>query len=275
MAVSGGADSLALLALAAAADLHVTAFHVDHGLRAGSSVESVLVASASAQVGADFRAVAVSVEPGPNVEARARAARYDALPADVLTGHTADDQAETVLINILRGAALDGLSGIRAMGGPSGRVGHPLLSLRRADTEAVCRAMGWVPFRDPTNGDLSLLRNRVRHEILPLLADAARRDLVPVLTRQAELAGDDSDLLDVLSADIDPTDCHALSAAPVALARRAIRRWLTTTHPPDAASIERVLAVARGTSTACELPGGRRVGRKNQMLYKTDSVVLD
>jgi len=266
VAVSGGADSLALLALAAAAGLEVTAFHVDHGIRAGSSSEADLVAAASIQVGAGFRSMSVIVEPGPNLEARARSARYAALPADVLTGHTADDQAETVIINLLRGAALDGLGGIRAIGGPSGRVQHPLLALRRFETEAVCRHLGWVPFRDPSNTDVALLRNRVRHELLPLLADASQRDLVPVLARQAHLAADDSALLDLLAAELDPTDCRALVAAPLPLARRAVRRWLTTTYPPDSAAVERVLEVARGASLACELPGGARVSRTNQRL---------
>ena len=266
MAVSGGADSLALLALAAGAGLRVTAYHVDHGLRPGSGPEADLVAVASAQVGAEFRSLSVNVPSGPNLEARARAARYGVLPPDVLTGHTADDQAETVLINLLRGASLDGLGGIRPTGGPSGRVGHPLLALRRYETEAVCRLLGWVPFVDPSNTDTSLLRNRIRHDVLPHLADAAQRDLVPVLARQAALAADDSALLDLLAADLDPTDCRALVAAPAPLARRAVRRWLTTTHPPDAAAVERVLDVARGASVACELPGGARVSRTNQRL---------
>ena len=266
VAVSGGADSLALLALAVAAGLQVTAVHVDHGIRPGSNREASLVAAASGHVGAAFRPLSVTVEPGPNLEARARSARYAALPPDVLTGHTADDQAETVIINLLRGASLDGLGGIRPIGGPSGQVRHPLLALRRAETEAVCRHMGWAPFHDPSNSDVALLRNRVRHELLPVLADAAQRDLVPVLARQALLAAEDSALLDMLAADIDPTDCRVLAAAPPPLARRAVRRWLTTTHPPDAAAVERVLEVARGASLACELPGGARVSRTNQRL---------
>ena len=269
VAVSGGADSLALLALAVAAGLEVTALHVDHGIRPGSADEARLVADSAARVGARFRALTVTVEPGPNLEARARDARYGVLPPDVLTGHTADDQAETVVLNLLRGASLDGLAGIRATGGPTGRVGHPLLGVRRSETVAVCAELGWTPFEDPSNADRTLLRNRVRWEILPALAEAAQRDLVPILARQAELAADDRDLLEQLSAGLDPTDCRALTEAPLPLARRAVRRWLTTTHPPDAASVEWVLAVARGEAVACELPGGHRVSRTNQRLSRT------
>src|SRR5690606_34240525 len=128
-AVSGGADSLALLVLAVDAGCRVTAVHVDHGLRSGSAAEAEVVAAAARRFGADFRAEAVSVAPGPNLEARARAARYGVLPPDVLTGHTADDQAEAVLLHLLRGAGLAGLSTMAA------RTDRPLLGLRRADTE--------------------------------------------------------------------------------------------------------------------------------------------
>ena len=268
-AVSGGADSLALLALAAASGRQVTAIHVDHGLRPGSHREAELVRDAAALVGARFDARTVNVAPGPNVEARARVARYAALPDDVLTGHTADDQAETVLVNLLRGAGIDGLSGMREFGGPSGSVGHPLLALRRHDTEAVCAVLGWTPFHDPSNDDESLLRNRIRHSVLPLLHEVAGRDLAPILARQAALLADDADFLDEMARAIDPTDAKALSAAPVALARRAVRHWLAEMHPPDAASVERVLAVARGEAVACELPGGARVQRTNQRISIT------
>jgi len=268
-AVSGGADSLALMVLAVASGRRVTAVHVDHGLRPNSADEGELVREFAAKIGAEYIGHSVRVESGPNVEARARAARYALLPVDVLTGHTADDQAETVLVNLLRGAGLDGLSGMRDVGGPSGLVGHPLLALRRSDTESVCAVMGWTPFHDPSNDDESLLRNRIRHTVLPLLHEVAGRDLTAVLVRQAALLADDADFLDSLAREIDPTDAKAVAAAPVVLARRAVRRWLADHHPPDAASVERVLAVARGDAVACELPGGARVQRTNQRISIT------
>ena len=230
---------------------------------------------AAEAVSAQFQAVTVEVGQGPNLEARARQARYQALPEDVLTGHTADDQAETVLLNILRGAGLDGLAGIRPTGGPSQHVGHPLLAIRRAETEAVCQLLGWTPVSDPSNNDHSLLRNRIRQQILPLLNEAAHRDLTPILSRQAALIADDSALLDALAALIDPTDAKAVAAAPVALARRAIRHWLSGSHPPDSASVERVLAVARGEVIACELPGGFRISRTNQRISITPTPAQD
>lgn len=259
-AVSGGADSTALLALAVAAGLDVTAIHVDHGLRTGSAAEADLVAANAARLGADFRSERVAVGEGPNLEARAREARYAVLPAGVLTGHTADDQAETVLINLLRGAGTSGLAAMRP--GPQ----HPILALRRAETVALCETMQLPTVHDPSNTDPRHLRNRVRLELLPLMADMAQRDPVPILARQAALTRDEDDLLDQRAAEIDPTDAKAIAAAPTALARRAVRRWLTTTHPPDAATVERVLSVARGASLATDVGGGRRVERHQQRL---------
>lgn len=257
-AVSGGADSLALLVLAVAAGCEVTAVHVDHGLRPGSAAEADVVAAAAARLGAAFRAEAVTVAPGPNLEARARAARRAVLPADACTGHTLDDRAETVLVNLLRGAGTTGLAALRP--GPR----HPLLALRRAETRALCRAEGLVPVDDPSNDDPRFVRNRIRHEVLPLLAEVAGRDLVPVLARQAELLADDADLIDALGGLVDPTDAAALVAAPAPLARAALRAWLRTAgdgQPPSAAAVERVRAVAAGAVVATELPGGWRVAR--------------
>ena len=178
-----------------------------------------MVRAAAERLGAAFRGVRIAVAPGPNLEARARAARYAALPPDALTGHTADDQAETVLLNLLRGAGLDGLAGMD----PRRR---PLRRLRRHETRALCDALGLQPVEDPTNRDSAFRRNRVRHELLPLLDDIAERDVVPILARQTDLARDDVALLDELAAALDPCDARALAAAPMALARRAVRSWL-------------------------------------------------
>ena len=259
-AVSGGADSLALLALAVAAGCHATAFHVDHGLRAGSAREADIVAAAARQLGAEFRSVQVQVAQGPNLEARARQARYAALPPDVLTGHTADDQAETLLVNLLRGAASSGLSGMRP------GVRRPILALRRHETETLCAELGLSVFHDPTNDDPRHVRNRVRHELLPLMAAISQRDPVPVLVRQADIARADADFLDELAKEIDPRDARSLASAPRALARRAVRRWLSGDHPPDAATVERVLAVAHGEVAATDVGEGQSVRRSQQRL---------
>ncbi|MBK9180257.1 MAG: tRNA lysidine(34) synthetase TilS [Acidimicrobiales bacterium] len=272
--VSGGPDSLALLVLAAGAGCAVTAVHVDHGLRHGSSREAEVVAATAGRVGAGFRSVAVSVPPGPNLEARARQARHGALPPGTLLGHTADDQAETVLVNLLRGAGLDGLAGMRP-----GR--RPLLALRRRETRSLCAALALDPVDDPSNADPRHLRNRVRAELLPLLDDLAGRDVAPILARQAALLRDDADLLDGLASAVDPTDARAVAAAPAPLGRRAVRAWLRVVlddalapgapgrgerHPPAAATVARVRDVAAGRSRATEVGRGVRVERRRGRL---------
>jgi tRNA(Ile)-lysidine synthase len=263
-AVSGGADSVALMVLACATNLNVTAWHVDHGLRENSHTEAALVAQLATQLGAQFESRTVTVEQGANTEARAREARYAALPQGVMTGHTADDQAETILINLLRGSGTRGLAGMQ----PTAQ--RPLLHIRRSETQALCNALGIAVFHDPSNNDERFQRNRIRHEVLPLMESLAKRDLVPVLTRQADLLRDDDDLLNELAGALDPTDALALASAPIALARRAIRTWLTNPLVPDSATVERVLEVARGNTLACDIGLGRQVRRSQQQLRITE-----
>jgi tRNA(Ile)-lysidine synthase len=260
-AFSGGADSAALVALATTAGCRVTAFHVDHGLRPESAAEAAQAKDIAAALGIEFHLLVADVPDGPNLEARARAARYALLPPGVLTGHTADDRAETILINLLRGSGLDGLAAMSP--DPS----RPLLALRRSETRQLCHDLGLTPVTDPSNSDPRFVRNRVRHELLPLMADIAGRDVVPILLRGVDLAHDDVAWLDEAATAIDPTDARQLTAAPVVLARRAVRRWLRTEgYAPDAATVHRVLAVAAGDHVACEIAGGKRVQRSRQQL---------
>jgi tRNA(Ile)-lysidine synthase len=250
--------------LAVAAGCEVTAYHVDHGLREGSAEEAEIVAQAAERLGAQMVSLKVRCEAGPNLEARAREARFAVLPAHCATGHTADDQAETILLNMLRGSGIDGLSGMR----PGSR--HPILALRRSETADLVESAGLSYVKDPSNDDPSFVRNRVRHELVPLLNDIARRDIVPLLCRQAGLLADEAGLLDELAATIEPTDARAIGASPVVLARRSLRRWLSSFrepgYPPSAQAVERVLSVARGEVRATEIDGGVRVWRSKGRL---------
>lgn len=263
-AVSGGADSSALLLLAAAAGCQVTAHHVDHGLRDGSAAEADIVAALARRVDADFVAHQSTVAPGSNLEARARQARFACLPKQIATGHTLDDRAETMCINLMRGAARTGLSPLRD------RDRHPIVRLRRTETLALCLAHQVDIVLDPSNNDPTYVRNRVRRELLPLLDDISRRDVAAVLDRQADLLGAEDTFLDSLAGEIDATDAKAVAAAPIVLARRALRQFIirgwSRDHPPAVDSVDRVLEVARGTAVSCEIEGGHRVHRTNQKL---------
>lgn len=260
--LSGGADSSALAVLAQAAGCRVEAVHVHHGLRPSADDDADIAATTAKQLDIPIRIERVEIADGPNLEARARAARRAVLGRDAMTGHTADDQAETVLLALLRGSGAAGLSAIE----PGWR--HPILRLRSSETRALCERVGIVVAADPTNDDPRFRRNRVRHELLPLLDEIAERDVAVLLNRSADLLRADDALLEELATAIDPTDAAALAAAPSVLGARAVRQWLTTDgYPPDAAAISRVMAVAHGTAGACEVTGARRVERHgNHML---------
>jgi tRNA(Ile)-lysidine synthase len=272
---SGGADSVALLALAADAGLAPIAVHVDHALRAGSGGEAAAVGAVAARLGGEVRAVRAPVTAGPNLEARAREARYEALErarveldaAVVLVGHTTDDQAETVLLNVLRGSAGSGLAG---MAPRHGHVVRPLLGYRREQTRALCEALGLSVLTDPMNDDRAFRRVAIRHDVLPMLSALAERDLVPVLARQADILRSESEYLDALATrawpDADPPWARALAELPLPLARRAVRQWVGA-PPPSSLEVERVLAVAAGDVRGTELAGGRAVRRQAGRLF--------
>ncbi len=260
-----------MLALACASGCHARALHVDHGLRPDGGREAATVQAAAEALGATFEAFTVAVAPGPDLEARARQARYQVLPEGSLVAHTADDQAETLLLNLLRGAGLDGLSGMRARAGGLRKVRRPILGLRRSETVDLVESLGLLVVVDPSNHDRRFLRNRVRHEVLPLLAEVSGRDPVPVLARTAGLLSEDADFLAALADEVDPTDARSLRTVPKPLAGRALRSWLrqeegVEQHPPSFAELERAWAVVTGEAKACELTGGRRLSRHSGRL---------
>jgi len=294
--VSGGADSagLVLLVRAARPDLRITAVHVRHGLR-DDGADAAAAAAVAAALDLGRREERVAVEPaGEGPEAAARAARYAALAAcardagaaAVLVGHTADDQAETVLLALGRGAGLRGLSAMaprRPLPAPPAAGGagaaevalvRPLLHLRRADVRAAVREAGLATVEDPTNADLARRRNLVRHQVLPALGGVSGGDGDPValLARTADLLRDDADLLDGLAAaeaarligawgPVRHLRADALAGLHPALRRRVVRALLAAVSGGpagiDAAAVERVLTLPAGGAT--QVPGGARV----------------
>ena len=252
LAVSGGPDSVALAVLANVAGVRGSIWHVDHGLRPTSGEEAAAVEEFAAVLGMPFHLVREEVPSGPNLEARARQLRRERIPAGAATGHTMDDQAETVLINLARGAGPRGLAAMRP--GPT----KPLLGIRRADTEAVCAALGLTPIRDPSNQSSDFLRNRVRHELLPLLGEITKRDPAPILARSAKVFREEDDLLDSEALGIDAGDVSALGAAPRPLRMRALRQAVSAIsgYPPDRSSLERLDAlILKGGRFRLQLSG--------------------
>ena len=215
-------------------------------------------AAAAERLGAAFRAErGRRSTPGPNLEARARAARYAVLARRTCCSATPPTTRPRPCCSTC--CAAPGSTAWPACG-PTRR--HPILGLRRAETAGPVRgARASTPVDDPSNADPAFRRNRVRHEVLPLLDDVADRDVVPVLARQAELlARRGRPPRTEAGARSTPTDAAALRPRPRRCARRRRARVAAgrhpERHPPDAATVERVLAVARGEPGATEVGGG-------------------
>lgn len=201
--VSGGGDSVALLrllhTLAPARGWRLVAAHVDHGLRPDSADDAEFVARLADSLGVEFAVREVRVEPsGASPEEAARKYRRQALlemaaetkARTIALGHTAEDQAETLIYRILTGTGPTGLAGMRPNAGPFWR---PLLNLGRQELRDYLRELGQDWRRDPTNQDLTPLRNRIRHMVLPLAREMINPRTVEALCRLAEICAREED----------------------------------------------------------------------------------
>ncbi|AYF78696.1 tRNA lysidine(34) synthetase TilS [Nocardia yunnanensis] len=236
VALSGGADSLALTAAACAEAAAVDALIVDHGLQDGSAEVAALTAVLALKLGcrsAQVLPVTVAHPGGP--EAAARQARYAALDAarqglPVLLGHTLDDQAETVLLGLARGSGARSIQGMTAFDVPWGR---PLLGVRRAVTRELCGDLGMNPWEDPHNSAPEFTRVRLRTEVLPLLEEVLGGGVAAALARTATQLREDGEVLDGLAEELlgaaregAALRIETLATAAPALRRRALRAWL-------------------------------------------------
>ncbi|AGL21400.1 tRNA lysidine(34) synthetase TilS [Actinoplanes sp. N902-109] len=293
VACSGGADSLALAAATAflAPRLGVRAglVTVDHQLQEGSAGRAQTVARWAQSAGLDpveVATVEVGGRPG-GPEAAAREARYAALTAAaartgaelVLLGHTRDDQAETVLLALARGAGPRGLAGMPVRRGIFVR---PLLDVVRADTRKACAALGLATWEDPHNSDSAYARARVRATALPVLVETLGAGVVGNLARTASLLATDADLLDSLAASAltDALDeagglaVPALAKLHPALLGRVLHAWCRSLGAPPAALSHRHVAALEAMITDWHgqghavLPGGIAVARKDGLLRR-------
>jgi tRNA(Ile)-lysidine synthase len=263
VALSGGPDSTALLS--ALCELReaglvgsVAALHVDHGLRPGSGNDAMACAALCDRLPVAFRSVRVEVRPG-NVQAEARRARYRALREEaeaggatrIATGHTLSDQAETVILRLLRGAGARGLAGIPPRRGPLVR---PLIDRSRSDVLAYLASRGLPFLEDPSNATPRFQRNRARMGAMPAL-----RELAPqaerALARAADLLRADERALSARAAlRVDGAEAEVadLLAEPLAVRRRAVRRmWRAaagTSRGLEARHVDAVLRLLRRTA---------------------------
>jgi tRNA(Ile)-lysidine synthase len=278
-AVSGGADSLALLHLCLALRQPVVAATLDHGLRGDQGAadarytEALAVTWGAACVRGAVDVRRLAGEWGIGIEAAARRARYDFLAdaarqrgiAVILTAHHADDQAETVLMRLLRGTGIDGLTAMEPMSAVPGhsdlRLLRPLLAIPKADLRAYCAEQGIEPREDATNADTDYLRNRVRLDLLPYLR-AVSPQIDRHLAQLAEIARHENSLI---AAELEAwvQQAAVIGAARVTMARRdflsaptALRRrfivWAARRAAPD---IEIDFAHVIGAAEAAESAG--------------------
>lgn len=266
VALSGGADSLALLAAAAfERPRRVTALVVDQHWYEGSRAAADRAAAAACALGA---AAVVLDGPAPRDEAAARAARYAVLDtaadegglAAVLLGHTADDQAETVLLALLRGSGARSLAGMAPV---RGRFRRPLLDLPRSATRAACEAQGLTPYDDPANDDPTFARTRVRQLLATL-----DRDVTANLARTAGLLRADADLLDALARDAAAgaahpdggLDAQALARLPQALRTRVLHGLVPGLNAAHVEALDALVTDWHGQGPVA-LPGGAAASR--------------
>ncbi|MGH3959276.1 tRNA lysidine(34) synthetase TilS [Mycobacterium sp.] len=284
VALSGGPDSLALTAVAAAM-LPTTALIVDHGLQTGSAEVAAAARTQALELGcvaAEVLCVEVSGDGGP--EGAARTARYLALDAarrdrPVLLAHTLDDQAETVLLGLGRGSGARSIAGMRPDDPPWFR---PLLGVRRSVTHAVCAELGLAAWQDPHNTDRRFTRSRLRQEVLPLLEDVLGGGVAEALARTAAALREDTELIDTLIAQAlatsmtdDGLDTRVLTDLPSPVRRGVIRSWLlaggaTSLTDKQIRGVDTLVTAWRGqggVAVGSTLRGQRLVaGRRGRLL---------
>ena len=262
--LSGGPDSLALAAAAAAENKDVRCVVVDHGLQDGSAAVAERAAQAVEAFGLVAEVVRVEVAPG-NLEAAARSARYEALlayGADVWVGHTADDQAETLLLGALRGNP-------SGMAPRNGRVVRPFLGIRRADTVGACEELGLEPWHDPMNADPAFRRVAVRKQVLPLLSELLGGDAVPAIAATADRIAADQTLIASLTDLAPTTSCAELAEDAGPIRRRRLAAWLLEQGVPvqgDQLDAVEALVVDWHGQGPVAVAGGRAVVREGGQL---------
>nr|WP_288870965.1 tRNA lysidine(34) synthetase TilS [uncultured Corynebacterium sp.] len=265
--LSGGPDSLALVAAAAAEQKDVSVLVVDHGLQPGSAEIAERAAAVAREFGFASTVANVTVGPG-NVEAAAREARYAALlesGRDVWVAHTADDQAETLLLGALRGNP-------SGMAQRNGKIVRPFLHIRRADTVGACEELGLDVWHDPMNSDPAYRRVAMRQSIIPALSDLLGGDAVPALAATANRIAADQALIEQLADLTLTTSCVELEGDAGPVRRRRLAIWLldegVRVQGDQLAAIEALVTNWRGQGPIA-VGGGRAVVRVDGKLVLT------
>lgn len=265
VAVSGGADSVALLhLLVASAATHgglLSVISVDHGLREDSEADAAWVSCLARDLGLEARSVRVTTGPAEHEARKARYAVFESLPVDVVAlAHHLDDQVETLMINLMRGTGLRGAAGMRPR---RGRFARPLLAVSAGELRTWLEARDHDWREDPSNTDPRYLRNRIRHQVLPLL-DAARGGALANMARSMRLLSEVDAFVTLLASELGPPPWDEVSQVPAPVLRRALLDNLPGAQNHHVDAVLRCIGEGEGSVT---VPGGVTLRVKAERLW--------
>lgn len=258
LAVSGGADSVALMCIVYHLGRTASVHHVNHGIRDASNDEAKIVQELAENFQFDFFLYETTIG-FQNMEENARQARQDFLPEDVLTAHSFEDKVETVIMNFMRGATSKGFSPM---------TDKPLINITANELDSIVVYYDVSPCVDSTNFTQEHVRNRVRHELIPLMTDISGTNIAKPIIRNSQIALEESEYLDQIASKIDITQCKTAKTENIVILRRATRMWIeeNISHKYSEVNITNLVSVVQGETLGTQI-AGKTIRRQNNQLH--------
>ncbi|MFN8016445.1 MAG: tRNA lysidine(34) synthetase TilS [Acidimicrobiia bacterium] len=276
VACSGGADSIALALIFKAFNIDFALCYIEHGLNP-ATVQCELITKDLAQkldVPFFYQHLNLVQDLNANIEATARQHRYEALEKIrvthnydlIATAHHEDDLAETFFINLMRGSG----SGVSSLKKKRNHIVRPLLHWRKKDLMSFVEALNFEYFHDESNDDKRFVRNRVRHELIPLLNEIAGRDVTPLIARSSKIFQSDNEYLNKLASQVWPkgeASTKDLRGLDPVIQVHALRNWIIG-YPPSEDEMDRILQVVNHEIVSTQISGDRTIWRRGAVLYQ-------
>lgn len=281
IACSGGADSIALALIAKKEDIDFALCYIEHNINESTRICEEIVKVLANKLDVDFFVKHVDLNSEnnkSNLESRARDARYQALEEVrsennfdyVLTAHHLDDYVETFFINLIRGSG----SAVAALSAARQNLVRPILHWRKSQLEEIVEKAELQYFSDPSNALDCFVRNRVRHELIPLMNDISNRDVAPLISKAGSHISRDEKFISNLGAQSWPLDgdtsTRALRALDESLQNHAIRAWIKG-DKPSAKEMKNILYVVNHEIVKTQISGNRTIWRKDAKMYQSDT----
>lgn len=278
VACSGGPDSIALALMLYAFKLDFGIAYIEHGLSLDTAECELAVKNIALLCGVPFHIshlrLADDKKIKSNVEAQARKYRYEALEeirsdnsySKIVLAHHQDDYAETFLINLIRGSG----SGISSMQKDNTTITRPLLHWKKSELIEFVNKLGIEYFSDPMNESYEYVRNRIRHELIPLMNEISKRDVVPLIARAAKHINADNVFLEQYATmlwPIDTASTRELAKLDETLQVHALRAWING-YPPSEEEMASILKVVSHENKSVQISGNRTIWRSGAVLYQ-------